>query len=91
MAFPLEGNFYFEYQGQNIIWNWAVDYEDISSPMYKAYHHQTYKPKLSDIIIVDTKGFDRSEVRKALHQSILDQINPPQVESKTPWGSKVRV
>lgn len=62
--------FYFDYNGTAVSWNYKGDYTDNTSPIYKAYNHKTYKPRLNDLVILETHGHDKRTLKQALLESI---------------------
>lgn len=74
--------FYFDYNGTAVSWNYKGDYTDNTSPIYKAYNHKTYKPRLNDLVILETHGHDK----RTLKQALLESINAVPLEKpKSIW------
>jgi len=70
------GDFYFDFNGSLIKWTYKGDMEDTTSPLYRAYHHATYKPKLNDFKIIDPQNHNINDVKRALLESVLETMKP---------------
>ena len=77
--------FYFNYEGDSIEWTYKGSMDDDKSALYRAYKHSTYKPRLNDFKILDTKGHNLTNIKKALLESINEQ---PKEKPKTIWGKR---
>jgi len=75
--------FYFNYEGDHIEWTYKGSMDDDKSPLYRAYKHATYKPRLNDFKIIDPKNHNITNIKKALLADINEQ---PKEKPKTIWG-----
>jgi len=75
--------FYFDLDGDHIKWTYKGSADDDKSPLYRAYKHVTYKPKLNDFKIIDAKGHNINDVKKALLKSINEE---PVEKPKSIWS-----
>lgn len=75
-------DFYFDFNGTPIRWTYKGAMEDTTSPLYRAYHHVTYKPKLNDFKIIDPQGHNINDLKKALLESVLDTMKT--IDNKKP-------
>ena len=57
--------FYFNYEGDSIEWTYKGSMDDDKSALYRAYKHATYKPRLNDFKVLDTKGHNLTDIKKA--------------------------
>ena len=57
--------FMFDYKGKNVRWMWKDQEKQF---------HQTYLPKKTELIIVDSDGEDKQEVKDALWESLQPEF-----------------